>query len=119
MPYNTPFWDFSLQKYYFFSIYTNIFNIFCNFVFAAQIAGKYIMQTELDQVLLEAARGYLKSLNDEQFLAMTCDLTNLHNRLIRLVHTEALIRQFRAPIRVTADFFMLTKSSVIKNLRKK
>lgn len=42
------------------------------------------MYTELDLFLLDAAKGYIRSLSDEQFLALTCDLTNLHDELIRM-----------------------------------
>lgn len=76
------------------------------------------MTTELENVMLEAAKSYLKSLSDEQFLALTCDLSNLHDGIIRIVYNQVLIRQFRAPNRVTADVFLLSKSSIIKNLRK-
>ena len=34
------------------------------------------MYSELDLFLLEQAKGYLKSLSNEQFLALTCNLTN-------------------------------------------
>ena len=76
------------------------------------------MTDYLEQFLLEAAKGYLKSLSDAEFLALTCDLTTLHDGLIRQVYNQALRRQFRAPNRVTADIFGLTKSGTIKNLRK-
>ena len=60
------------------------------------------MKTDLDQFLLEEAKGFLRSLSDEQFLALTCNLTTLHDGLIRLVHNQSLDRKFRAPNRVTA-----------------
>jgi hypothetical protein len=60
------------------------------------------MVSDLDLFLLEQAKGYLKSLSDEQFLALTCNLTNLHDGLIRLVHNQSLSRSFRAPNGVTA-----------------
>ena len=63
------------------------------------------MYTELDLFLLDAAKGYIRSLFDEQFLALTCDLTNLHDELIRTVHIQSLHRKFRAPFKVTADVF--------------
>ena len=64
------------------------------------------MYTELDLFLLDAAKGYIRSLSDEQFLALTCDLTNLHDELIRTVHRQSLHRKFRAPFKVTADVFL-------------
>ena len=70
------------------------------------------MITELENVMLEAAQSYLKSLNDEQFLALTCSLSNLHDGIIRLVHNQTLIHQFRAPNRVTADVFVCTKDNI-------
>ena len=76
------------------------------------------MKTELEQILLEAAKGHLKLLSDAEFLALTCDLTKLHDGLIRLVYNQSLCRKFRAPNRVTADVFGVTKSSIIKNLQK-
>jgi len=68
--------------------------------------------------MLEAAKGYLKSLNYEQFLALTCDLKVLHDETIRLVYNQSLRLGFRAPNRATADVVGLTKSATIKNLRK-
>ena len=76
------------------------------------------MKKEFEQILLETAKGYLKSLSDAEFLALTCNLTSLHDGLIRLVHNQSLCRKFRAPNRITADVFMQTKSSIIKNLQK-
>ena len=64
------------------------------------------MYTELDLFLLDAAKAYIRSLSDEQFLALTCDLTNLHDELIRTVHMQSLHRKFRAPFKVTADVFL-------------
>ena len=69
------------------------------------------MYTELDQFLLEAAKSYLPLLSDEQFLALTCDLTNLHDGLIRTVHQQSLKRRFRAPFNVTADVFLCSKDT--------
>ena len=76
------------------------------------------MKTDLDQFLLEEAKGFLRSLSDEQFLALTCNLTTLHDGLIRLVHNQSLDRKFRAPNRVTADVFVCSKSAIIKILKK-
>ena len=36
------------------------------------------MTDYLEQFLLEAAKGYLKSLSDAEFLALTCNLNTLH-----------------------------------------
>ena len=76
------------------------------------------MTDYLELFLLEVVKTHLKSLSDAEFLALTCDLTKLHDGLVRLVYNQALRRQFRAPNRVTADIFGLTKSGTIKNLRK-
>ena len=77
------------------------------------------MVNNLDLVMLEAAKGYLRSLNDEQFLALMCDLTNLHDGVIRLVHNQSLSRGFRAPNRVTAGVFDRGVSTIKDVLRKK
>ena len=74
------------------------------------------MQTELETIMLEAAKDHLKTLNDEQFLALTCNLTTLHDGIIRLVYHQAIIRCFRAPVRVTADVFLCTKRNISKYL---
>ena len=72
----------------------------------------------LEKFLLEVVKDHLKSLSDAEFLALTCNLTTLHDGLIRQVYNQALARKFRAPNRVTADIFGITKSGTIKNLRK-
>ena len=77
------------------------------------------MKTELEQFLLEQAKGYLKSLSDAEFLALTCNLTTLHDGLIRLVHNQSLDRKFRAPNRVTAGIFDRRKDTIKKFLRTK
>ncbi|MBR0195612.1 MAG: hypothetical protein IJQ32_05175 [Paludibacteraceae bacterium] len=74
------------------------------------------MYTELEQFLLEQAKGYLKSLSDAEFLALTCNLTTLHDGLIRLVHNQSLSRQFRAPNRVTAAVFDRRTDTALKNV---
>lgn len=77
------------------------------------------MYTELDLFLLDAATGYIRSLSDEQFLALTCDLTNLHDELIRTVHMQSLHRKFRAPFKVTADVFLCSKDNIKYFVNKK
>ena len=77
------------------------------------------MYTELDLFLLEAAKSYLLSLSDEQFLALTCDLTNLHDGLIRTVHQQSLKRRFRAPFKVSADVFLCSKDNIKYFINKK
>ncbi len=77
------------------------------------------MYTELDRLLLEVAKDYLLSLSDEQFLALTCDLTNLHDELIRMVHQQSLNRKFRAPYKVTADVFLCSKDNIKYFVNKK
>ena len=74
------------------------------------------MYTELEQFLPEQAKGYLKSLSDAEFLALTCNLTTLHDGLIRLVHNQSLSRQFRAPNRVTAAVFDRRTDTALKNV---
>ena len=76
------------------------------------------MQTDLEVIMLEAARGYLQTLNDEQFLALSCDLSQLHDGIIRIVHNQSLRRNFRAPKRVTADVFLRSKKQIGRVLRK-
>ena len=42
------------------------------------------MNDYLEQFLLEVVKDHLKSISDEQFLALTCNLTTLHDELIRM-----------------------------------
>jgi len=78
------------------------------------------MYTELDLFLLDAAKSYVRSLSDEQFLALTCDdLTNLHDELIRMVHQQSLNRKFRAPYKVSADVFLCSKDNIKYFINKK
>ena len=77
------------------------------------------MNTELEQFLLEQAKGYLKSLSNEDFLALTCNLTNLHDELIRTIHMQSLHRKFRAPFKVTADVFLCSKDNIKYFVNKK
>ena len=76
------------------------------------------MKTELEQLLLEVVKDHLRSLSDEQFLALTCDLTQLHDGLIRQVYNQACLRNFRAPLRVSADIFVCTKRNISKYLKR-
>ena len=70
------------------------------------------MTDYLEQFILEVVKDYLKSLSDEDFRALTCDLTKLHDGLIRQVYNQACLRNFRAPIRVTADVFVCSKQNI-------
>lgn len=74
------------------------------------------MKDYLEQFLLEVVNDHLKSLSNEQFLALTCNSTSLHDGLIRLVYNQAIIRGFRAPLRVTADVFGCSKRNISKYL---
>ena len=76
------------------------------------------MNYNLEQVMLEVAKDYLKSLDNEQFLALTCDFTILHNGLIRLVYNQSILRNVKAPVRNTADVFLCTKGNIKHFLRK-
>ena len=76
------------------------------------------MKTELEQFLLEVVKDHLRSLSDEQFLALTCNLTQLHDGLIRQVYNQACLRNFRAPLRVSADIFVCTKRNISKYLKR-
>ena len=51
------------------------------------------MNDKLEQTILEMVRTYLRSLSDTDFLALTCNLTNLCVSLIRAVYDEAIRRQ--------------------------
>ena len=66
----------------------------------------------LEKFLLEVVKDHLKSLSDAEFLALTCNLTTLHDGLIRQVYNQALARKFRAPLRATADVFLCTKANI-------
>ena len=59
------------------------------------------MNTALEQIMLEAAKAHLQQLDDEQFLAVSCDLQQLHDGIIRIVYHQSLRRMYRAPRRVT------------------
>ena len=84
-----------------------------------QIEAEHNMNTYLDQFLLEVVKDYLKSLSQAEFLALTCDLSQIHDGLIRQVYNQACIRNFRAPIRVTADVFGCSKRNITKYLNPK
>lgn len=89
------------------------------FVFiGSQICLINTMNDYLEQFLLEVVKDHLKSLSDEQFLALTCNLTTLHDGLIRQVYNQACHRNFRAPVRVTADIFVCTKRNISKYLKR-
>ncbi len=77
------------------------------------------MNNELEQFLLEKAKGYLNSLSNEQFLALTCSLTTLHDELIQIVHLQSVKRKFRAPFKVTADVFLCSKDNIKYFINKK
>ena len=52
------------------------------FVFiGSQICLINTMNDYLEQFLLEVVKDHLKSLSDEQFLALSCNLTTLHDGL--------------------------------------
>ena len=76
------------------------------------------MNDYLEQFLLEVVKDHLQSLSDEQFLALTCNLTKLHDGLIRQVYNQACNRNFRAPIRVVADIFVCSKRNISKFLKR-
>ena len=76
------------------------------------------MKTELEQFLLEVVKDHLRSLSDAEFLALTCNLTTLHDGLIRQVYNQACLRNFRAPLRVSADIFVCTKRNISKYLKR-
>ena len=72
----------------------------------------------LEQFLLEVVKNHLKSLSDAEFLALTCNLTILHDGLIRLVYNQACNRKFRAPLRISADIFVCSKRNISKYLKR-
>lgn len=76
------------------------------------------MQTELEPIMLEAAKSYLRTLSNAEFLAVSCNLSKLHDGIIRVVHNQSLNRIFRAPNRVTADIFCCSKDNIKHFLRK-
>lgn len=77
------------------------------------------MNTALEQIMLEAAKAHLRQLDDEQFLAVSCDLQQLHDGIIRIVYHQSLRRMYRAPRRVTADVFLLSKKQIGRIISKK
>ena len=54
------------------------------------------MKDQLELFLLEEAKGYLKSLSKEDFLALTCDIVALITGLVRLVRNESAARNINA-----------------------
>lgn len=62
------------------------------------------MNTELHEVILEMIKPYLRSLNNTDFLALTCDICKLVAGLIRLVRNESAIRNIN-PTSNTAKTF--------------
>lgn len=83
------------------------------------ILNFYKMNTALEQIMLEAAKAHLRQLDDEQFLAVSCDLQQLHDGIIRIVYHQSLRRMYRAPRRVTADVFLLSKKQIGRIISKK
>ena len=83
------------------------------------ILNFYKMNTALEQIMLEAAKAHLQQLDDEQFLAVSCDLQKLHDGIIRIVYHQSLRRMYRAPRRVTADVFLLSKKQIGRIISKK
>ena len=77
------------------------------------------MNTALEQIMLEAAKAHLQQLDDEQLLAVSCDLQQLHDGIIRIVYHQSLRRMYRAPRRVTADVFLLSKKQIGRIISKK
>ena len=77
------------------------------------------MNTALEQIMLEAAKAHLQQLDDEQYLAVSCDLQQLHDGIIRIVYHQSLRRMYRAPRRVTADVFLLSKKQIGRIISKK
>ena len=75
------------------------------------------MYTELDLFLLDAAKGYIRSLTDEQFLALTCDHSSLLAGLVRLVRNQSSARGID-PTANTAKTFRLSTRQ-IRNILKK
>ena len=51
------------------------------------------MNDQLDQTILEMVRMYLRSFSDNDFLALTCNLSALCAGLVRVVCDEVLRRQ--------------------------
>ena len=51
------------------------------------------MNDQLDQTILEMVRMYLRSVSDNDFLALTCNLTALCAGLVHVVYDEVLRRQ--------------------------
>lgn len=75
----------------------------------------------LDELILAFVKRYIKQLSDDEFLELTCDLKNLHDRLIEIIYGESSLR-FRNPTRVTADILGRTKDLIrhfLKEIRKR
>ena len=75
------------------------------------------MYTELDLFLLDAAKGYVRSLSDEQFLALTCDHSSLLAGLVRLIRNQSSARGFDSTANTARTFRLSTRQ--IRNILKK
>ena len=53
------------------------------------------MTDKLEQFILKAVIAFLQSLSDDQLIALTCNLTSVHDGLIIAVHNEFKRRGFR------------------------
>ena len=62
------------------------------------------MKNELHEVLLIMAKHFLHRLNDDDFLALTCDIARLIGGLVRLVANESAARNIN-PTSNTAKTF--------------
>ena len=75
------------------------------------------MYTELEQFLLEAAKSYLPSLSDEQFLALTHDHSFLLAGLVRLIRNQSAARGIDSIANTARTFRLSTRQ--IRNILKK
>lgn len=63
------------------------------------------METELHEVLLDMAKPYLRSLNDDDFLALTCDSFLLIVGLVRLIRNESARRNINPTANTARTFY--------------
>lgn len=67
------------------------------------------MTDKLEQFILKAVIAFLQSLSDDQLIALTCNLTSVHDGLIIAVHNEFKRRGFRDFTYQTASVFDRSK----------
>ena len=99
-------------------IMQNAYNFSSTFVVTSSNRSCTQMNDRFELFLLEAAKRYLKSLSNEDFLALTCDIYALITGLVRLVRNESAARNINATDN-TAQTFHRSKRHIRRILQEK